>query len=213
MSDNNSFWNEFSDYKLHCAGKDIDDEGYFCTKNVYVANYFSSDSEDYDFLSANAPKLSDWKETNSHVSVGFNNATKELHDQLRKELSHVTNKLKLACGSEIVSFEYLVHIEHGPDSEIIKSFMSSDAKTFKNKHDKCIQFLGTFLLCCSVGFSASYALKENSIVHRKLVHEVKIKLMTYEEHMCAWNEISKIGLKHDRMPNHEIITSPGIILF
>ena len=33
--------------------------------------------------------------------------------------------------------------------------------------------------------------------------------MTYEECVCA----SKSGLKHSRMPNHEIITSPGDILF
>ena len=122
MSDNN----ECSDYKLHCTGTHLDDEGYFCTENVHVEKDFSSDSEDYDLLSANDPKLSDWKEKNSRVSVGLSRSTKELHDQLRNELSHVTSKLKLACGSEIVSFEYLVDIKHGTDSEIMKYFTSSN---------------------------------------------------------------------------------------
>ena len=31
--------------------------------------------------------------------------------------------------------------------------------------------------------------------------------------MRVWNEVSKSGLKHACMPNHEIITSPGIIPF
>ena len=117
---------------MHYTGTDFDDGGYFCTKNVHAEKDFSGDRKDYDLLSVNAPKLSDWKETNAHVSVGFNHSTKELHDQLRKKMSHVTNKLKLACGSEIVSFEDSINMTYGPDSEIIKAFTLSDVKTFKN---------------------------------------------------------------------------------
>ena len=135
-------------------------------------------------LLANAPKLSHWKETNDHVSAGFNHSTKELHNQLRKELSHINNKLKLACGSEIVAFEDLVNIKYGPDSEIMKYVTSSSINTFKNNYDKCIQFVGTFLFCSSFGFSVSDALKEDSIVHRKLAREAQTKIMAYEECVC-----------------------------
>ena len=83
MSDNISVFNEHSDYELFCTRTNLDDEGYFCTENVHAEILFG-ESKDYDFLSANAPKLSDWKETNAHVSVGFNQATKEMHDQSRK---------------------------------------------------------------------------------------------------------------------------------
>ena len=63
--------------------------------------------------------------------MGFNQATKEMHDESRKELSHVTNKLKQACGSEIVEFEDLVGIKYGPDSEVMKAFTSSAINMFK----------------------------------------------------------------------------------
>ena len=145
--------------------------------------------------------------------MGFNQCSRELHDQLRNELSHVTSKSKLACGIQIVTFEDLVDITCGTDSEIMKAFFSSDMPTFKNNDVKCIKFLGTFLFCCSFGFSASDALKDDSIAHRKLAPKVKIKLMAHEEHVRAWNEIAKSCTKKARVLNHRIITSPGIILF
>ena len=37
--------------------------------------------------------------------------------------------------------------------------------------------------------------------------------MTYEEHLCAWNETSKSALKQARMSNHEATSSPGMIPF
>ena len=154
---------------------------------MHVEKEFSGDSQDYDLLLANAPKFSDWKDTNASVSVGFNQCSRELHDQLRNELSHVTSKLKIACGSQIVTFEDLVDVKHGTDSEIMKAFLSSDMPSFKNNYANCIKFLGTFMFCCSFGFSASDALKEDSIVYEKLAPGVKIKLMTYEEHVRAWN--------------------------
>ena len=148
MRDNNSVFYESSDYNLCYTCTDLDDEGYFCTENVHVEKEFFGDSKHYDSLSANSLKLSDWKEKNSHVSVGFNHGTKELHDQLRKELIHVTNKIKIVCGSEILAFEDLVDIKYGSDSEIMKAFTSSGINAFKNNYEKCIQFLGTFLFCC-----------------------------------------------------------------
>ena len=93
----------------------------------------------------------------------------------------------------------------------MKVFTFSDVNAFKNNYGKCIKFLGTFLFCCSFGFSASDTLKEDSIVHKKLASEAQGKLMTYEKSVCARNEISKSGLKHARMPNYEIIASPGMI--
>ena len=61
MSDNVSVFDECSDYKFHYTGTGLDDEGYFCTKNVCLEKDFFGNSKDYDLLSANAPKLSDWK--------------------------------------------------------------------------------------------------------------------------------------------------------
>ena len=84
MSDNNSGLSEYSDYKLHYTGTDLDDKDYFCTENFHAEKEFVGDSKDYDLLSANPPKLSGWKETNTHIIVGFNQATKEMHDQSRK---------------------------------------------------------------------------------------------------------------------------------
>ena len=139
MSDNN----DSSDYKLRCTGTELDYEGYFCTENVHVEKEFSGDSQDYDLLSANAPKFSDWKDTNASVSVGFNQCSRELHDQLRNEWSHVTSKLKIACGSQIVTFEDLVDVKYGNDSEIMKAFLSSDIPSFKNDYGNCVKFLGT----------------------------------------------------------------------
>ena len=56
-------------------------------------------------------------------------------------------------------------------------------------------------------------MKEDSIEHEKLVCEAQEKLMTYEEHVCVWNEMSKSGLKQARMHNHEAIASLDTILF
>ena len=123
------------------------------------------------------------------------------------------NKLKEACGSDIVTFEDLVDIKCGEESEIMKAFMSSDIKIFKNDYNKCIQFLGTFLFVCSFGHSASDTLKENSIVNKKLSSDVKHQLMSYNNCVSTWNQIAKSGLKKACMPNYEIITSPGIIPF
>ena len=209
MSDDN----DSSDYKLYYTGTELDDEGYYCTENVHVEQEFFGDSKDYDLLSANAPKLSEWKDANASVSVGFNQCSRELHDQLRNELSHVTSKLKIACGSQIVTFEDLVDVKYGADSEIMKAFLSSGMPSFKNNHENCVKILGTFMFCCSFGFSSGDTLKENSIVYEKLAPEVKIKLMAYEEYVRAWNEIAKSGMKKARTPNHKIITSPGMIPF
>ena len=100
---------------MYYTGTDLDDDDYICAENLHAEKDFFGDSKDYDLISANAPKLSDWKENNAHVSVGFNQSTKEMHDQLKK-LSHFTNKLKHARGSEIVPFEDVVNIQYGPDS-------------------------------------------------------------------------------------------------
>ena len=181
MSDDN----DSSDYKLCCAGTESHDEGYYCTENAHAEQDFSGDSQDCDLLSANAPKLSEWKDTNASVSMGFNQCSRELHDQLRNKLSHVTRKLRIACGSQIVTFEDLADVKHGADSEIMKTFLSSDTPSFKNDYGNCVKFLGTFMFCCLFGFSSGDTLKVNSIVHEKLAPEAKIKLMAHEEHVRA----------------------------
>ena len=86
----------------------------------------------------------------------------------------MTSKLKISCGSQIITFEDFVDLKYGTDSEIMKAFSSSDIPSFKNNYANCIKFLGTFMFCYSFGFSVSDTLKEDSIVYKKLVPEVKI---------------------------------------
>ena len=94
MSDNNTSYSEYLDCKLCCTGADLDNEGYQCDENLNADKEFIGDNNDFDLLSDNAPKLSDWKTNGTHVSVEFNKAEQDMHGQLETELFHVANKLK-----------------------------------------------------------------------------------------------------------------------
>ena len=86
MSDNISVFNEHSDNKLCCKGTDLDDEDHFCTKNLHADKQIFGESKDYDLLSDNASKFSDWKETNAHISVVLNQSTKEMHEKITQRI-------------------------------------------------------------------------------------------------------------------------------
>ena len=183
MNDPNNADNETIEYHTHCTGTELDDDGYYCTESTEIEQDFAGDINDYENLSLNAPKVTDWKsEDESIVNLQFNTAAEEMHGQLNNEISHITRKIVDACGKAKVSFEDLVQLKYGKDSELMKTFMNSDIKMFKNNHDKCTQFFGTFVFCSLIRFSAGDALKDKSI-NTMLMLDIKSKLMSHDDYV------------------------------
>ena len=114
--------------------------------------------------------------------------------------------------SNFLFFEYLVKLKYGKNYDLIKLLMDSEIPIFDNNYEKCMQFLGTFFFCNVMGFSATDILKNNTY-DCVIKTSIKEKLMSYDECVCTWNEISKCGLKHARMSNNEISATVGIMPF
>ena len=78
MNDPNNADNETIEY--HNTGTELDDDGYYCTESTEIEQDFAGDINDYENLSLNAPKVTDWKsEDESIVNLQFNTAAEEMH--------------------------------------------------------------------------------------------------------------------------------------
>ena len=199
-------------YHLYYSGTDLDLDGYMCTEDVQLNDDFVGDNDDFGDLSSQAPKLIDWKQKEKKIEIGFNTSCQETHKQLQNETIHVTNKLKKACGKEDISYDDLINLKYGEDSEIIQTFLQSEIPSLKNNYNKLINFIGTFYFISSCGKTPKSILKNT---HASILYnpDTMSKLMNYDEYTKIWKEISMAGLKAPNMPNNKIVTSPGIIPF
>ena len=95
-----------------------------------MGEYFTSDVNDYEMLSPNASKISEWKyNKNMELRLSFNTEVKAMSDQLHDETSHETQKIKKSRGIKNVTFDDLVQIKYGVKSELMKSIMNLDKKS------------------------------------------------------------------------------------
>ena len=177
MNDHEDIEDDHTNKFNWCFNDDeIEYEGHFCVEDTNTNADFTGDNLDYQLLSDDAPAMNEQKEHEKEINLGFNVAQVEAHATLHNELNHLRKKIKQACQKDVITFEDLVDLKHGPESEIARTFLTSNVKSLKSNYDKVCQFLGTFFFCSWLSFTPKEALME--CVDQC---ELKNKLLSYEE--------------------------------
>ena len=116
MNEANNSDKESIEHHCYHTDTELDDDGCYCTESTQIEKYFSGDVNDYENLSLNAPKATDWKnEDGTEVNLELNAAAEEIHRQLHNQISHITRKIIEKCGKAKVSFEDLVELNYGKE--------------------------------------------------------------------------------------------------